>query len=184
MRKLLAALLLCSCSSHTSALVIPPTTESTTTTTTQAVQAPPTSIQQIETTAPKDTVSPDELLKNALRQNNPCDQWLETALQEGWPAELWHQQSYVIWRESRCNFDSWNQSDPNGGSRGLMQINGFWCQKWLQAQHILNTCEDLFDPAINLRAAWAIYNYSVDKNKNGWHPWSMKTNFVPPPVAD
>lgn len=71
-----------------------------------------------------------------------------------------------MYRESRCNADSHNPSDPNTGSYGLVQVNGFWCQEWLQAQGILSQCSDLFDPAINLEAGLAIYN------RSGWNPWS------------
>jgi hypothetical protein len=105
----------------------------------------------------------------------PCQEWLPLAHQVGWPKdrEINERLMWIMHRESRCNTDSFNGSDPNSGSRGLMQINGFWCQKWLQEQGILTVCEDLFDPRINLRAALAIFNYSVDKNNNGWHPWRV-----------
>lgn len=107
--------------------------------------------------------------------DTPCQQWVPLALSVGWPAdrEIIERLLSIMWRESRCNFDSHYLVDPNGGSRGLMQINGFWCQKWLQQEGILQTCDQLFDPEINLRAAWAIYNYSVGKNNNGWHPWRV-----------
>lgn len=183
MRKLFAALLLCSCSAPTVEVISPSTTQSIATKTTQVVQVPTTSQSQIAATAPKESVSIETLVKNALRKDNPCGQWLDLALSVGWSLDLWPQQAYVIWRESRCMFDAHYLADPNGGSRGLMQINGFWCQKWLQQQSILETCDQLFDPKINLQASWAIYNYSVGKNKNGWNPWGMRSDFVPPSVT-
>jgi hypothetical protein len=62
----------------------------------------------------------------------------------------------------------------------LFQINRFWClpnryspQGWLQAQGILDECEDLYDPMVNVRAMKAIFDYSVEANGNGWQPWGM-----------
>lgn len=190
MLKLLTAFLLCSCAAPAIEEIKAPTTSQVATTTTSVAPAPTPSHSQIAASDSKESVSFDLLLKNALRQNNPCGQWLDLALSVGWPLELWHQQSYVIWRESRCNFDSHYKADPMSGSRGLMQINGFWCRPnrwtdkgWLQDHGILNNCDDLFNPEINLRAAWAIYNYSAGKNNNGWNPWSMSKSFDPPSVA-
>ena len=67
-------------------------------------------------------------------------------------------------------------TDPNGGSYGIMQINGFWCLPnsnwpigWLQAHGILATCDDLFNATINLQAARAIQSLS------GWQPWTTFT---------
>lgn len=80
----------------------------------------------------------------------------------------------LMWRESRCDiyYPTWNRDDPNGGSRGLLQINGSWT-KWLK--HIedtpIDSAEDLFDPAINLWAARQIYLYGVQKHGTGWGPW-------------
>ena len=85
---------------------------------------------------------------------------------------------YVMWRESRCIPRVFNSLDPNGGSAGLMQINQFWClpnryykQGWLQAQGILDSCSELFNPEINLQAGLAIFQYSKEHNNNGWQPW-------------
>lgn len=103
-----------------------------------------------------------------------CPQWHETALEAGWPADQLAMVDKVIFRESTCRPDSWNKADPAGGSRGLMQINGYWCEinkynpiGWLQEQGILTTCEDLFTPVINLRAALAIWQ------RSGWGPWGF-----------
>ena len=113
----------------------------------------------------------------------PCQQWVPLAVSVGWQADrvVLEKLVAVMWRESRCNVDSWNQTDPNGGSRGLLQINGFWCQPsrywptgYLQAHGILGNCDDLFDPTINLMAGLALYNYSFDRHDgNGWNPWKI-----------
>jgi len=138
-----------------------PVVTTTTTTTTTVATAPP----------PVPPVSSTELR---------CPQWQELAVAVGWPTDQLAMLDRVLYKESRCNIDSWNQSDPSGGSRGLMQINGYWCEinkynpiGWLQEQGILQTCEDLFNPEINLRAGLAIYNYQVARYGYGWGPWGL-----------
>jgi hypothetical protein len=82
------------------------------------------------------------------------------------------QVDYIMWRESRCRQVAHNPKDPNGGSYGLFQINGYWCQPsryskngWLQQQGILKTCSELYIPIVNAKAFMAIYDYA------GWQPW-------------
>lgn len=110
-----------------------------------------------------------------------CAQWRDLALEIGWPAEEWDRLNHVIWRESRCQPDVHNKLDPASGSRGLMQINGFWCRKnrytdhgYLQDNGVLQTCEDLFNPRVNLTAGLVIWKYGEDKNGCGWGPWSTR----------
>ena len=104
-----------------------------------------------------------------------CGEFHDLALEVGWTEKEWPKLSQVMWKESRCTIDAWNGHDA-----GLTQINGFWCSKnkyskagFLQDNSILSKCEDLFVPEVNLKAALAIYNYSQNKNKCGWRPWSM-----------
>lgn len=107
-----------------------------------------------------------------------CGHWLDDALDVGWSRAQLSKLDYVMWRESRCLPTVFNANDPNGGSRGLLQINYFWClpskyfsEGWLQSQNILTSCMQLSHPKTNLRAALAIFQYSEKHNKNGWHPW-------------
>jgi len=44
----------------------------------------------------------------------------------------------------------------------LMQINGVWCEWYMQSLNILETCDDLFDPRVNMRAAKAIVDRQGD----------------------
>lgn len=121
-------------------------------------------------------------IETARAKYGKCGEWRELALLVGWPANQWPTLSYVLYRESRCNIDSWNKTDTNGGSRGLMQVNGYWCRPnrwsdkgWLQDMQILNTCEDLFDAETNLRAGLAIWLYGEQKHGCGWRgPWATK----------
>lgn len=77
----------------------------------------------------------------------------------------------IIFRESRCHPHSWNRKDPMGGSRGLMQINGFWT-KFLRENKVLNEPRQLFNIKTNLRAGLTIYNYGKDRYGTGWGPWN------------
>jgi hypothetical protein len=110
-----------------------------------------------------------------------CGEYHDLAISVGWSEAQWKKLSFVMYRESRCNTRAFNKTDPNGGSRGLIQINGFWCKPskynksgWLQEQGALNTCEDLFIPEVNLRAGLAMWNYSQQRNKCGWQPWATR----------
>ena len=102
-----------------------------------------------------------------------CEQVFDTAKAIGWPADQLGMLVAIAQRESRCQPDAFNPNDPNGGSYGIMQINGFWCQPsrywpngYLQAYGLLTKCTDLYDRETNLRSALTIYRYS-----NGWRAW-------------
>lgn len=110
-----------------------------------------------------------------------CGEYHDLAISVGWNEAQWKKLSFVMYRESRCNTMSYNRNDPNGGSRGLIQINGYWCRKnkynpsgWLQAKGILSNCDQLFTPEVNLRAGLAMWNYSQARNGCGWKPWATR----------
>jgi hypothetical protein len=100
-----------------------------------------------------------------------CEQFSALAVNLGWPQNERTVLESVMFRESRCIPNAFNSKDPNGGSRGLMQINGFWTP-WLTDAGIINQVDDLLQAQTNLLAALAIYNYGVDKHGYGWGPWS------------
>jgi hypothetical protein len=102
-----------------------------------------------------------------------CTQVATLALAEGFSADELETALRVAVRESRCTSDAYNATDPNGGSYGIFQINGFWCRPnenwpigWLQAKGIVTDCADLFDPTTNTKAMVAIWRNS------GWLPWT------------
>jgi len=104
-----------------------------------------------------------------------CEQVFDTAKAIGWPVDQLGMLVAIAQRESRCQPDAYNPKDPNGGSYGVMQINGFWAKKttaypkgYLQTMGVLTDVTDLYDRETNLRAALAIYRYS-----NGWRAWSL-----------
>jgi hypothetical protein len=100
-----------------------------------------------------------------------CEQFSALAVNLGWPADQRIVLESVMFRESRCIPNAVNSKDPNGGSRGLMQINGFWTP-WLIDAGIITNAENLLQADVNLRAALAIYNYGVERHGYGWGPWS------------
>lgn len=75
----------------------------------------------------------------------------------------------IMYRESMCDLYAINKQDPNGGSFGLMQVNGFW-KKYCN----LDKKRDLIDPSVNLRCSLSIFNYANNKHNNGWGPWNVK----------
>ena len=141
---------------------------------------------KVKAEKPTDPVAPIDLsgvnwTELARFMYGRCGEYHDLAISVGWTEAHWKKLSFVMYRESRCNTMSFNKTDPNGGSRGLIQINGYWCKKnkynpsgWLQAKGILNTCEDLFIPEVNLRAGLAMWNYSQQHNKCGWRPWATR----------
>jgi hypothetical protein len=97
------------------------------------------------------------------------DRWNYHALRAGWhPDELpWLR--CVINRESGGNPAAYNRHDPNGGSRGLVGINGAH-NSWLRKAGIIKFPGDLYRPYINLRAARVLYKIA------GKDPWRSTTN--------
>ena len=104
-----------------------------------------------------------------------CDDAIAVAEAVGWPVEELDTLRHILSHESgpTCAPSAFNASDPNGGSYGTAQLNGYWCQPnslwpigWLQAQGIIEQCDDLFNAETNLRAALAIWHNS------GWSPWA------------
>jgi hypothetical protein len=102
-----------------------------------------------------------------------CDDVVSLAGSLGWPASELDTLRRVANAESRCMPWAHNAADPNGGSYGIMQINGFWCIPtthwpigWLQQQGIVSSCDDLYSATANLQAALAIWHNS------GWQAWS------------
>ena len=102
-----------------------------------------------------------------------CEQFSALAINLGWDPDQRTVLESIMARESSCTPNAFNRKDPNGGSRGLLQLNGSW-NKWLIDKGIIAKPKDLLDPVANLRAGLAIYNYGMDRYGFGWGPWSVK----------
>jgi len=97
-----------------------------------------------------------------------CAQYVADAITAGWPAEQAPMLARVMFRESRCNPLAFNSQDSNGGSRGLMQVNGVH-QTWLIEAGIITHLDDLFRPEVNIRAALHLWRMV------GWQAWKATT---------
>ena len=85
-----------------------------------------------------------------------CAEYVADAITAGWPADQAPVLARVMFRESRCNPMAWNGADSNGGSRGLLQINGIH-EAWLIKAGIITKLDDLFYPDVNIRAGVHLY---------------------------
>lgn len=119
------------------------------------------------TEPPKPIVFPD----------TPCQEWAPTAVEAGWPADpfILNTLLTIMWRESRCNPLA-NSPDDD---RGLLQIHPkSWCKPnkyyeigYLQENGVIASCDELYDPLQNLRAAKALFEYSEARG-DAWRPWA------------
>ena len=92
-----------------------------------------------------------------------CAAYVADAISAGWPASEAPMLARVMFRESRCDPMAFNRQDSNGGSRGLLQINGTH-KLWLMETGYITSLDDLFNPDINLRAAlhlWDMVRWSA-----------------------
>ena len=103
-----------------------------------------------------------------VSDDTKCQQWLQTALEAGWPNErkVLDRLGYVMWRESRCT-----PTADSGPDHGLTQINQIHT-KWIT--DLGWTHEQMKDPALNLRFAWLLYSGRETNGQCGWTPWSLK----------
>ena len=100
-------------------------------------------------------------------------EWWGLARKVGWAEDQMLTLDYVIHRESRGQTMAFNKSDPNGGSRCLIQINGSWT-RWLRDKGVLTHADDLYNPRTCLTAGLTIYQYGIDRYGFGWSPWAIK----------
>jgi hypothetical protein len=94
-----------------------------------------------------------------------CAQYVADAITAGWPADQAPMIARVMFRESRCNPLAFNSQDSNGGSRGLMQMNGAH-KSWLIEEGFITHLDDLFYPDVNLKASAHLYSIV------GWSAWA------------
>ena len=114
-----------------------------------------------------------------------CGQWWGLAQDSGWHADSMPTLDYIMWRESRCDPTQHNTTRNKDGSTdiGLTQINDrSWClpTRWypngyLQSVGVLSKvgCDELFDPATNLKAAKAIHDYHQQQGQRGFEAWEL-----------
>ena len=84
--------------------------------------APITVWQGLEPASP---TPPTTVVTTPITQPDACQTVFDMARHVGWPEHELTQLVAIAYRESRCNPDAFNPTDPNGGSAGVMQINYF-----------------------------------------------------------
>lgn len=128
------------------------------------------------TTTTSSTTTTSTIPADLVKPSTPCQEWLPLMVELGWPQDpkILERALKIMYRESRCQ-----PGADSGPDHGLFQINQFWSSKgsnppnWLAFYGIAPNHDALFDPATNIRAALALYQYSVEQNGDGWHPWRL-----------
>ena len=125
-------------------------------------------VDRIAELAPSPTTTIPQVVIVDVSDDTECQQWLQTALEAGWPNErkVLDRLGYVMWRESRCT-----PTADSGPDHGLTQINQIHT-KWIT--DLGWTHEQMKDPALNLRFAWLLYSGREANGQCGWTPWSLK----------
>jgi LysM repeat protein len=92
---------------------------------------------------------------------------LEQIVRDVWPDQLEKNAFYVVHRESRWTPNVKNAwpSRENPCCYGLFQINWTAHKSWLK-DYGVTTPTQLFDPVVNTKMAYVIY-----QRANGWTPW-------------
>ena len=103
-----------------------------------------------------------------------CDEWAGLAFDIGWPPQEIPKLLRIIYRESRCLPDACSKSDSGRICRdwGLTQINDHSWKSTIRKQGL--EMSDMWNPEHNLRFALWLFNYSQDRNGDGWLPWAMQ----------
>ena len=125
------------------------------------------------TPSPTTTIAPVVIVE--VSEGTECQQWLQTALQAGWPNErkVLDRLGFIMWRESRCEPDACSTSDKGRQCRDYGLIQGNWSahHEWWEDLGIAP--EQMFDPHTNLRWAWLLYSGREANGQCGWQPWSL-----------
>jgi hypothetical protein len=133
---------------------------------------------------PVQTPDPIEEARLALRAeveaqaniDGICAQWAGLAFDVGWPVREIPKLLRIIYRESRCLPDACGVPDRPDlrvcRDWGLTQINDYSWKKTIRGQGL--EMRDMWNPELNLRFALWLFNYSEDRNGDGWQPWRMQ----------
>lgn len=105
----------------------------------------------------------------------PCKEWFHMSLKAGWTPEDWPRLGKIMWRESRCLPDTCGETDSPHVRKcrdwGLLQINDY---SWKTTIRNLGlNIEQMWDPYWNLWFGRWLFNYSLERNDDGWQPWKF-----------
>ena len=104
-----------------------------------------------------------------------CVEWTATAMTAGWQPEDLPRLMRIMHRESRCLPDACGLTDSPHLRKcrdwGLMQINDY---SWKTTIRNMGwQIEQMHDPLENLRFARWLFEYSLERNGDGWIPWKF-----------
>jgi len=102
-----------------------------------------------------------------------CAEWAGLAFDVGWPKGEIPRLLRIMFRESRCLPGACSVSDSGRVCRdwGLMQINEYsWRRSVVGQGYVMS---DMWVPEHNLRFALWVFNYSLERNGDGWLPWRL-----------
>lgn len=111
-----------------------------------------------------------------ILEDGTCLEWVITARQAGWEPEELPRLMRIMFRESRCIPTACGETDSPHIRKcrdwGLMQINDY---SWKRTIRNMGwRIEDMWIPLENLRFARWLFEYSVERNGDGWHPWRLQ----------
>lgn len=132
--------------------------------------------------APTTTTTTIEVQALGIPYEDRCPRWHDLAREVGISDAEFPHAMRILYRESRCAASAVNDTKNADGSidYGLAQINDrTWClpnkysrRGFLQERRIISSCDDLLDPATNLRAMVALMEYSRDRTGCPFTPWA------------
>jgi hypothetical protein len=104
-----------------------------------------------------------------------CQRWMPMAMKVGFKKSDLKELDRIMYRESRCAPGAKHYNKRNGKvwstDMGLLQVNNYSWVTYLRGLKIIKSSDDLLHPETNLRAAKALYDYSVKRGYNRWHQW-------------
>jgi len=135
------------------------------------------------TVAPTTTVTAHDAMQadlavwdalDALPADTKCVEWMELAMQAGWPADpqVLHTLGKVLWKESRCQPLVYGGPGTHNWDVGLTQINQIH-RPWVEELFGMPYEEAMSDPWRNLHFAFRLWESRELEGKCGWKPWSL-----------
>jgi hypothetical protein len=111
---------------------------------------------------------------DALPADTKCVEWMELAMQAGWPADpqVLHTLGKVLWKESRCQPLVYGGPGTHNWDVGLTQINQIH-RPWVEELFGMPYEEAMSDPWRNLHFAFRLWESRELEGKCGWKPWSL-----------
>jgi hypothetical protein len=129
-------------------------------------------------------------------QQFKCPKAMKMAREAGFPRRALPTLDRIVYRESKCEPKAvgWNYRKPlthkdcklstwqtyrkckavRSADFGLTQINDNSWLTYLRQKNIIETRADLLDPLINMKAAKALYDYSLSRGHHAWKQWDTK----------